>query len=146
MPVEIVGLSVCRVKGNPPDSLAEARLAQGLGLEGDFRQGGEKQVSLLPAEARRWMEAQPEQGLCFRRFRENISIQGLATGMLEPGSLLSVGDAILRISAARKECFDECPLYSRGIPCNLSQCAAFASVERSGAVRLHDPVSVLPGG
>ena len=118
-------------------------LIKGIGVEGDFRQGGERQVSLLTAEARRWMEAQPEKGLCFRRFQENILIQGLPSEALEPGGLLSVGTAVLRTGMRGKQCFNECALFSRGVTCQLSRCAVFATVEQSGTVRIKDSVSIF---
>lgn len=143
MAAEVVGLTRYPKKGAPGVSLSEMKLVKGLGVEGDFRQGGERQVSLLPAEARRWMEAQPEQGLCFGRFRENITTKGLPTDTLGPGSLLSAGSAVLRTGAGRKECFDHCALFSAGAPCRLAGCAVFAAVEQSGTVRISDAVLIL---
>ena len=116
---------------------------EGLGVEGDFHQGGERQVSLLSAEARLWIEAQTGQakrGLCFGRFRENILIEGLPLEDLENGSLLYVGDAVLRISMRSKHCYDECGLFSKGMTCLLLGSAAFAVVEQSGVVRIGDAV------
>ena len=138
---KIVGLTRYGKKGEPGESLSEARFLEGLGVEGDMHQGGEKQVSLLSAEARRWMDAQSEKGLCFGRFRENVLIEGLSLEDLESGSLLSLGDAVLRISVHGKHCYDECGLFSKGIPCRLSGSAAFAVVERGGMVRIGDVVS-----
>ena len=121
----------------------EMGLLEGIGVEGDFHQGGERQISLLSAEARRWMEAQKEKGLCFERFRENILIEGLSLEDLENGSLLFLGDAVLRISMRGKHCYDECALFSKGTPCRLSGCAVFAVVERGGTIAVGDNVSKI---
>ena len=137
----IAGLTLYRKKGEPGMALAEMTLLEELGVEGDFHQGSERQVSLLSVETRRWMEAQTEQGLCFKRFRENILIEGLPLEDLDNGCLLSAGDAILRISMRNKRCYDECRLFSKGIPCRLSGCAAFAVVDRGGVIRIGDSVS-----
>ena len=137
---EIVGLTRYPKKGEPPEALSEMKLLEGRGVEGDFHLGSERQVSLLSAEARQWMEAQNEKGLCFERFRENILIEGMFLGDLKEGSLLSSGDAVLQISALGKHCHDECGLFSKGTPCRLSGCAAFAVVERDGTIRVGDYV------
>ena len=142
MGAEVVGLTRYLKKGEPGISLSEMNLLKGLGVEGDFHQGGERQVSLLSAEARHWMEIEPVQGLCFRRFRENILLEGLPMDSLEPGGLLSMGSAVLRISGRRKECFKECARFSKGLSCRLSRCALFAAVDQSGTVRIHDCVAI----
>ncbi len=129
--------------GAPGEVLREANLLAGLGLEGNLRQGGERQLCLLSAEIRQWMDSQTESGLCFARFRENLLIEGGTLDGLPVGSRLSLGDAVLRISERGKRCFGECALFSRGMPCKLAGGAAFAVVERGGAIRVGDPVSVV---
>jgi len=121
-------------------------LLANVGIEGDYHRGGDRQVSLLSAEVRQWVDAQAQEGLCFRRFRENMlidgSIDGMALDQIESGMLLSVGSAVLRVSGRGKRCFDECALFAKGIPCRLSQCACFAAVTQSGIVRIGDSVSI----
>jgi cyclic pyranopterin phosphate synthase len=139
----IVSLSRYRKKGEPGEQLTEMQLLEGLGVDGDYHQGGERQVSLFSAEARLWMETQTIKGLCFGRFRENILTEGLALEDLESGGFLSVGDAVLLIGMRGKHCYDECRLFSKfskGKPCRLSGCAVFAAVERGGTIRIGDPV------
>jgi len=142
---KIVGLVRYRKKGEPGESLSEMNFCEALGIEGNFHQGGERQVSLLSADVRLWMEAQTEQakkGLCFGRFRENILIEGLPLKDLEIGSLLYIGDAILRISTRGKHCYDECGLFSKGMICRLSGSAVFAVVEQSGKTCIGDTVGL----
>ena len=134
---KIIALTRYHKRGEPGEQLPEMKLLEGLGVEGDFHRG-ERQVSILSAEARRWMESQTEKGLCFGRFRENILIEGLALEDLENGSLLSVGDAVLRVDMHSKHCYDECGLFSKGTPCRLSGCAVFAVVERGGTIGIGD--------
>ena len=142
--VKITALTRYRKKGEAGEPLCEMNLLEGLGVEGDFHQGGEKQVSLLSAEVRLWIDAQTEQakkGLCFVRFRENILIEGLPED-LKSGSLLRAGDIVLRISERGKRCHDECAFFSEGLPCRLSGSAAFAAVEQGGTIRIGDAVSI----
>lgn len=140
---KIIGLTRYRKKGEPGEPLSEMNFLEGFGIERNLHQGGERQVCLLLAEARLWMEAQTEQakiGLCFGRFRENILIEGLPLEDLESGSLLYIGNAVLRISTHSKHCYDECNLFSKRMTCRLSGGAAFAVVERSGKASIGDSV------
>jgi len=122
--------------------MPEVSLLKGVGVEGDFHQGGGRQISLLAAEARRWMEVQSQKGFCFGRFRENMLIEGLPINELKSGALLSVGSAVLRIGSHRKRCYDECALSSKDLPCRLMKSVCFADVAQSGTVRMGDVVSV----
>ena len=142
MNAEVIGLTVYQKRGEPGIPQSELDLLEGLGVEGDSRQGGTRQVSLLSAEARCWMEAQSEKGLCFDRFHENILLKGFPMESLTPGVRLSAGSAVLRISE-RKECFPECTLVAKGALCRLSRCAVFAVVEQGGRIRIKDSVSIL---
>ena len=142
MTAKIVGLTRYHRKGEPGEQLSEMSLLEGLGVEGDFHQGGDRQVSLLSAEARRWMESQTDKGLCFGKFRENILVEELPLEDLENGSLLSVGNVVLRTGTHNKRCYDECGLFSKGMSCRLSGCAVFAVVERGGTVRVGDCVKI----
>jgi len=117
------------------------KLIGGRGIEGDFHCGKERQVSLLLAGARRWMEAQSEKGLCFGRFRENIRIEGLPAEALSDGSTILIGDTALKLLPGGKHCFPQCRFFAEDAPCPLLGAAAFAVVSQGGIVRLGDAVS-----
>jgi len=122
--------------------MIETKLLQGVGIDRDFHQRGDRQISLLAADARLWMEAQTRKGLCFGRFRENMLIEGLSLEELECGIHISVGSAVLRIGVHNKRCYDECVLLPEGLPCRLVNSVCFAGVVQSGMVRIGDAVSV----
>jgi MOSC domain-containing protein YiiM len=123
-------------KGAAGIELSEARLIEGLGLEGDFHAvGGERQVSILLTETRRQMTEQNEKGLCFSRFRENITISGIISSALKPGATLTSGEAILEITDETKRCHRECSLYKEGKHCPLSGFNLFAKVSNNGVIR-----------
>ena len=144
MTAKIAGLTLYRQKGEPGVSLSEIKLLKDIGIEGDFHQGGERQVSLLSAEVRRWMETQTQKGLCFERFRENMLIDGISLQQLKRGTFLFAGSAVLRISAHSKHCHGECALLSKEMPCRLAKCVCFAAVAQSGIARIGDSVTVCP--
>ena len=141
MPIyKIAGLTRYSKKGSPGETLSEARLLENIGMEGDIHQGGDKQLSLLSAETRKWMDLQAERGLCFAKYRENILTDGMILSDLPDGSRLSIGNAVLRVSLSKKHCYGECGLLSRGAECRLSGGAIFAVVERGGIVRIGDSI------
>jgi len=148
----IAGIKMYPAKGEAGKELAEARLIENLGLEGDFHaKGGERQISLLFMEDRERLEDQPEQGsegagLCFLRFKENITIRRGAAAeygtSFEKGTRLEAGEALLEITGETKHCHEECVLFHAGKPCLLAGKSLFAKVLESGAIRVGDRISV----
>jgi MOSC domain-containing protein YiiM len=134
-------------KGENGEVVSNAALIAGAGMEGDFHaSGGERQISLLTAQARQWINAQAAPGLCFRRYKENILIDEAPPAALVPGAMLRIGEAIIEISAQGKHCFEECHLFKRGEPCVLAGQNLFARVIQGGAVRVGDTVKVIQAG
>jgi len=126
-------------KGEAGVELTDGRLVENMGLEGDFHAvGGDRQISLLFAESRELLAGQKEKGLCFSRFRENISIRGMAADALRPGSRLGAGDALLEITGVTKHCHEECSLYEAGKVCPLTGMNLFARVIKTGVIRNGD--------
>jgi MOSC domain-containing protein YiiM len=110
----------------------------GLGLAGDFHQGGERQLSLLSTATRAWLDMQTEPGLCFARFKENLLVEGLEEECLADGSSIQVGGSVLRIRTGQKYCHGECPLFLSGDACKLPESVLFAVVEQGGTIKTGD--------
>ena len=125
------------VKEHGGELLESAFFRAGTGMDGDFHAvGGERQISLLSAESREWMAASSEQGLCFSRFKENLTVRGIALEKIKAGNRLAVGEVILEISGILKHCHEECPLFSTGSICRLAGQSLFAKVVTGGEVRV----------
>ena len=128
-------------KGEVGKELSEARLIENHGLEGDFHAGsGERQLSLLFAETREALTAQKEKGLCFSRFKENLTIHGQASNTFRPGAVFAAGEAILEITAESKRCHEECSLFEAGKQCPLAGRSLFAKVLKSGVIHAGDTI------
>lgn len=129
----ICGLSIQEVKGKSSVAKESLELVEGKGIRGD-RHYGEMamQVCLLEQECRTWMEEQEEKGLCFGKFRENIRTCSVDMSLLTKGDRFWVGDALLEITQAGKECFPECPRFKAGKECRLRHSCSFAKVLKSG--------------
>ena len=130
--------------------MTKARLLDGLGMEGDYHATGAatatgadktRQLSLLLAEDRRWLDAYNGQGLCTGRFRENILLDGISPQAVVPGARFTIGEAVIEISAGVKHCFKECPLFSRGRQCVLAGRNLYAQVVKSGIVNTGDYIA-----
>jgi MOSC domain-containing protein YiiM len=128
-----------REKGKPGEILDSVILREAYGMEGDFHAGGgDRELCLFSAEARRWMDGQAGAGLCFSRFKENITVGGLSLEELKAGDRLRAGEAALEISGETKHCHDGCPLFQEGKPCRLAGRSLFAKVVKTGRLRVGD--------
>jgi MOSC domain-containing protein YiiM len=136
----VIKLTRYAAKGEPGEAVESALFLEGLGMKGDFHaKGGDRQLSLLSRQDQQWMEAQAEQGLCFSRYRENILLN--LPNLLEPSARLQVGGAVLEITETIKQCFEQCPLFSRGQTCILAGRNLFAKVVKGGIVQTGDNVT-----
>ena len=136
-------IRVYSTKGSTGVELAEARLIENSGLEGDFHAtGGERQLSLLLVESRDELTEYKEKGLCFSRFKENIGIRGMAPDALRSGARLAAGEAVLEITGETKHCHEECVLYHAGKPCPLAGQSLFAKVLKGGIIQRGDRIDV----
>jgi len=126
-------------KGSSGLELAEGRLIENIGLEGDYHaKGGERQISLLFAETE-----QNGQGLCFNKFKENINISFVKPVAVKAGTRLETGETVLEITGEIKHCYKECHLYVSGKLCSLIGPCLFAKVLKSGTIRVGDRVYII---
>ncbi len=139
----VSALTAYPAKGASGQSLQRARLLAGLGMEGDFHaDGGPRQLSIFTRQGREWLQAREaagQPGLCFARFKENITLDGVDLA-LQPGDVLSLGECRLQVSGFSKHCHAECPLFSNGQSCVLAGQSLFATVLRGGVAQVGDAV------
>ena len=140
----IQSIKMYAAKGEKGTELAEGRLVENLGLEGDYHaKGGDRQLSLLFAEAWDELTARMAMGLCFSRFKENICIRGMTPDVLRPGVRFEIGETMLEITGETKHCHEECRLYREGTPCPLAGKSLFARVLKGGVIRVGDGVEFI---
>lgn len=134
-------------KGAPRESVASVRVRCDWGIEGDAYGGpGERQLLLFWSEARAALDSNRKgtgetSGLCYPRFRENLTVEGLDPGSLRPGDLLEVGSSLLRVTAVHKRCYPECELPRDR--CEIRGHLAFCAVESEGEMSRGDRVLLL---
>jgi MOSC domain-containing protein YiiM len=135
--IRIIGLGVVPEGSKKSVALDEAELVAGCGMVGDKHYGDDvRQVCILLKSSADWRDAQPPErsGLCFPRFKENILLDGLIPGGLEPGDRITLGEAELIIDSY-KNCYPECLIYDESTDCILKRGGYFASVTKSGTIK-----------
>jgi molybdopterin adenylyltransferase len=136
---------IAAVRGVPKAPVASARLVAGRGLDGDAHAtGGDRQVSLLPAESADRVRGQlPD--LAVGAFGENLLTRGLDLAALRPGDRLAVGDAaVLEVTVLGKVCHHACAIRDATGDCIMPREGVFARVLRDGVVRPGDAIAPLP--
>lgn len=110
-------------------------LKKDFGVEGDHHaDGGERQISLLTVQEKEWMKSQEVKGFCFKRYKENILLDGVSLSDCKQGDLLKCGDAVLELTSSIKSCHPElCSLVNEG-KCILAGSSRFAKVNCGGAI------------
>lgn len=111
-------------------------LKAGAGICGDcHNDGGERQVALLTVTEKNWMEQQEVKGFCFRKYKENLLLDGYSLAEFHPGDRLRIGLAVLEITGGVKGCYPElCKLDSAQGKCMLAGSRMFAVVRKSGVI------------
>lgn len=140
----VTSLFVFQDKGMPGTSVNDCHFIKNLGMEGDrHAHGGDRQVTLLSGEVRRWMEVQTAPGLCFKRYKANIETQGISLENIEPGTRIGIGTAVFEVTECVKTCFPECALFMAGGQCRLSSGGLYLRVAESGTVLKNDKIVIF---
>lgn len=113
------------------------------GIVGDSHFGpGDRQVAIMSSEGMAEVAGDLKKGLCYKRYKPNIAIDGFSVKGLKKGHVIKIGEAELEITMF-KECFPkECELPGQRFICPLRRSAAFAKVVKDGTVKIGDEVTV----
>lgn len=136
----VVAVQLCPGHRLPMAARAEVRAVAGLGLEGDFHaRGGRRQVLLIDLEILEALGLKPGQ------VKENLTVRGVGLQSLPAGTHLQVGsEAVLELTGPCTPCgrMDE---IRPGLQAELAgRRGVLARVVRGGAIRVGDPVRVVP--
>ena len=130
-------------KGQPPEIASNALCVVDLGLQGDrFAKGGAKQVTVIDQQCEQWLEKQQIKGLCFDKFKANLTIGDIDLSKVNSGEKLFIGDAVLTVSQEKKECFAECARVQNCMECMLRTNAKYLVVSSGGTININDNVTL----
>lgn len=140
---EIVGIYIQYKKGEDRQAVEEGYFEENKGLRGDIYYGKSKdrQVSIFTIEGWNEIRSKDEEGLCIKRYHENIRVKKLDFNKLNIGSIIGIGKSIHEITEIGKKCFPECNIVKKGDTCPLSKKALFAKVLESGQVKIGDEMT-----
>ena len=134
-------IKIFRTKGEPGEIVQKADCTADCGLVGDrFAKGGEKQLTMIDNICESWLCTQETAGLCFKRFKANITAVNMDLSAFKSGQKLNIGTAKLQFSAENKECFAECVRVQNKMDCLLRNHAKYLKVTESGTLSLDDEI------
>lgn len=143
---KVISINISRQKGTPKEPVEEALVIENFGIEKDAHAGSShRQVSLLDISSIKKMEEYGIKGLCFGKFAENITTEGLDVSKIQLGTKLKVGDdVILEISQIGKKCHgDGCEIARTVGVCIMPKEGLFARVLKGGKIRVGDSIEIL---
>ena len=123
-------------KGAPGVSGEERKVSPEYGLEGDWHGlEGDSSLTIWTKEAREALTSRGFSGICFQRFKENLSVSGLDLSKYAAGTRLRIGDAVLEVQAKKKKCHpDVCPLTEGRADCLRKKQSRYVTVAESGTL------------
>lgn len=134
-------IKIFHTKGQPGEIVQKAVCTADCGLEGDrFAKGGEKQLTMIDSLCESWMGTQETAGLCFKRFKANITAENMDLSAFKSGQRLNIGTAKLEFSAEKKECFAECVRVQNKMDCMLRRHAKYLKAAESGIISVGDEI------
>ncbi len=123
-------------KGQPPSEADFAHCAVDLGLLGDrFAKGGTKQLTVVDTVCTEWMKDRKTKGLCFEKFKANLTVEGIDISALKSGDILTLGEVELAVSDSGKECFSQCERVCEKKDCMLRTHAKYLVVKNGGEIK-----------
>lgn len=128
-------------KGKPRIAIDSGEFTIGKGLIGDSYYGSKIEVILLPYDCREKINNSLENGLCFNRFIETISID-FNDYVLGIGEILKIGTAKFKVVSKGKRCFPECELLKPKKICCLAKETIYLDVIQNGEIKVNDKVYV----
>lgn len=143
---KVVSCNVSTKKGeikHPVDSIV---LIEDFGVEGDAHaeKGSKRQISLLGRESIKKMEDLGVKGLCFGKFAENITTEGIELFTLPVGTIIQIGETIHEVTQIGKKCHaaDGCEVARTVGMCIMPKEGIFTKVIKGGTVKVGDEIIV----
>lgn len=142
---KVISINISKQKGTAKQAVEEAIVIEDFGIDGDAHAGnGLRQISILDISSIKKMEEYGLKGLCFGKFAENITTEGLDIEKIKLGTKLKVGDeVILEISQIGKKCHgDGCEIARTVGVCIMPKEGLFARVLKGGKIKVGDKIEI----
>ena len=139
---KVMAVCISERKGIRKHAVPEITVRRDHGIVGDAHAGNwHRQISLLAKESIDRMRAM---GLSLTdgAFAENIVTEGMELKALPVGTLLRVGETLLRVTQIGKECHNDCAIKAATGTCVMPTDGIFAVVAGEGTIRPGDGISI----
>lgn len=140
------GICISAARGTKKTPVAQARLVENWGIEGDAHAGKwHRQVSLLSLERIREFQAR---GVSVEPgdFGENLIVEGYDLKRLPVGTRLRTrGGCLLEVTQIGKECHSHCQIFRTVGDCIMPREGIFARVIRGGLLQNGDTIVLEKG-
>ena len=132
-------------KGMPAVTEDKMVFEKSMGIVGDHHaDGGERQISIVTVSERAWMEKQTVKGFCFKKYKENMLLDGMDLAGCQTGDLLKCGDVVLELTGVIKSCYpDLCKFAEHKDDCILAGSSRFAKVRAGGTIEVGMSVEII---
>ncbi|MEF9864967.1 MAG: MOSC domain-containing protein [Oscillospiraceae bacterium] len=140
---KVIAVCLSEKRGTQKVNVHSAVFRQGYGIEGDAHAGDwHRQVSLLSFNKIEEFRARGAE-VCDGAFGENLVVEGIDFRNLPVGTLLRVGDVLLRMTQIGKECHQGCEIFKKMGDCIMPREGVFSTVEVGGTIKEGDIMEVL---
>ena len=144
---KVVSCNISEKKGEIKHAVDSVVLIEDFGIEGDAHaeKGSKRQISLLGRESIKKMEDLGVKGLCFGKFAENLTTEGIELYTLPVGTQLKIGETIHEVTQIGMKCHAEvgCEVARTVGMCIMPKEGIFTKVIRGGVVKVGDEITVL---
>jgi molybdenum cofactor synthesis domain-containing protein len=149
MPGKIVAVCLSKEKGVRKESITEAKLVAGWGMEGDAHAGKwHRQLSLLSISSiEKMQEVAQNKGINLvpGDFAENLTTEGLELFTIPVGTYLKIGDVLLEVTQIGKSCHHGCEIFKQVGHCIMPKEGIFTRVLVGGSVKAADCIEFWQG-
>lgn len=140
----LISVNLGKIRGIPKHPVEKGILSPEWGLKGDAHGGDwNRQISLFPIETLSLVPRNIRESFEENSYSENLTLEGIPPEKLRPGTVLSIGNAHVKILEIGKKTFE--PPES-GRPYIVSREGRFGRVIKGGRVKSGDLVSILEEG
>ena len=142
--MKLTSIHLYTEKRRPPTAAPAAALQRGGGLIGDRHcTDPKKQISITGMDVLEWVQQHPS-ALCARKFSGNLALDRIMGYPVAVGSVLRIGEGLVRITDTHKRCFyEDCTLARSGGPCPLRGGLWFAEALNDAKIHAGDTVEIL---
>lgn len=136
---KVISLNISEKRGTEKTQVSSVNVIEGFGIEGDAHAGNwDRQISILPIEAMSKVPSNKMEEVKNGGFTENITISGISIDDLNIGTVIQIGEVVIKIQHIGKEEYKE-----HGRPYIVSREGRFGVVIKGGKINIDDFVKTI---